>query len=241
MADDFVLPSDAPAPFALPSDADAAPASPPASTLWQSAADVAKQLPTGAAVGLESIPKIVPTALGAIGHGVEWGLNKLGLETPEMAEAQKRQEGIAAAAHPWSVANVLPEPTTTAGQYARTIGEFAPAAAVGPGGLARRIATQDVAPAVASEAAGQATAGTEAEPYARVGAAVLGGFPFGRWRTAVNSPTPLIDDLHDAASDAYKQIRQSGFALKPKPVANLADQIEQELTSRGWTERNVPV
>lgn len=239
MADDFTLPSDEPQPFALPSESGVAPAQVPA-TLGQSALDAAKQLPTGVAVGLESIPKIVPSALRGIGHGIEWGLNKLGLEPDSMAEKSRQQDAIADAAHPWSIADALPEPKTTAGQYARTIGEFAPAAAVGPGGLARRIATQDVVPAVASETAGQATAGTAAEPYARVGAAVLGGFPFGRWRTATTSPTPLIDDLHDAAGDAYRQIRESGFALKPKPVATLADQIEQELTSRGWTERNVP-
>ena len=217
-----------------------APAAQPSASLGQSALDVVKQLPTGVAVGLKSIPSIVPSALGAVGHGVEWGMNKLGLESPAAADAAKQQDALRASIHPPSIANVLPQPTTEAGQYARTIGEFAPAAVAGPGGLVRRIATQDVAPAVASEAAGQLTEGTEAEPYARVGAAVLGGFPFGRWRTATTSPTPLIDDLHDAANDAYKQIRQSGFALKPVPVASLADQIEQDLTKRGWTERNVP-
>ena len=225
------------------SDADVfgSPSALPAASLGQSALDVAKQLPTGAAVGLESIPGIVPSALGAIGHGVEWGMNKLGLQSPDAADAAKQQDALRDSIHPWSIADVLPKPETTAGQYARTVGEFAPAAVAGPGSLARRVVTQDVAPAVASEAAGQATQGTAAEPYARIGAAVVGGFPFGRWRTAANtSAAPLIDDLHDAASNAYDQIRQSGFALKPKPVATLADQIEQELTKRGWTERNVP-
>ena len=238
MDDTFTLPSDADGSFALPSDS-----APPPATLGQSALDVAKQLPSGAAVGLESIPSLVPSAMGAIGRGVEWGINKLGLQSSEAAEDIRQREALRASIHPWSVASLLPQPQTEAGQYARTIGEFAPAAVAGPGSLARRVMTQDVAPAVASEAAGQATAGTAAEPYARVGAAVLGGFPFGRWRTAqaqAASAAPLVDDLYDAGRSAYDQIRQSGFALKPQPVATLADQIEQELTRKGLTERNVP-
>lgn len=71
------------------------------------------------------------------------------------------------------------EPHTTAGQYASTLGEFAPAAAVpGGGGVTARV-LNTVVPAVASETAGQITKGTEAEPYARaiagVGAGVIGG------------------------------------------------------------------
>lgn len=66
------------------------------------------------------------------------------------------------------------KPQTTAGKYAKTIGEFAPGAAL-PGGILRRLLGNVVAPAVGSEAAGQATEGTAAEPYARLGGAVAGG------------------------------------------------------------------
>lgn len=74
------------------------------------------------------------------------------------------------------------EPQTTAGEYSRTVGEFAPGLAF-PGGATRtvlgqvgsRIATNVVAPALASEAAGQATEGTGYEPWARLGGAVAGG------------------------------------------------------------------
>lgn len=57
----------------------------------------------------------------------------------------------------------------TAGQYASTIGEFLPGAMGGGVGTALRFG---VAPAVASEAAGQATEGTAFEPYARAAAAI---------------------------------------------------------------------
>ncbi len=69
------------------------------------------------------------------------------------------------------------KPKTTAGEYAQTVGEFAPGL-IGTGGLGalgRRALTQVIAPGVASEAAGQATKGTAAEPYARVVAALAGG------------------------------------------------------------------
>ncbi len=69
------------------------------------------------------------------------------------------------------------KPQTTAGKYAETIGEFAPGliGGGGAGALARRALTNVIAPGVASEAAGQATEGTAAEPYARVAAAMAGG------------------------------------------------------------------
>jgi hypothetical protein len=67
------------------------------------------------------------------------------------------------------------KPETTAGEYARTIGEFVPAALAGPGGLVRKGLLQAVIPGVASEAAGQATQGSPAEPYARAGAGIAAG------------------------------------------------------------------
>lgn len=64
------------------------------------------------------------------------------------------------------------EPTTTAGEYMGTVGEFLPGAAVGGGG-AKALLQYGVIPALASESAGQLTEGTAAEPYARTGAALL--------------------------------------------------------------------
>lgn len=66
------------------------------------------------------------------------------------------------------------EPKTTAGEYARTGGEFASLALGGPAGWANRAARVAV-PAVASETAGQLTEGTALEPWARMGGALVGG------------------------------------------------------------------
>jgi hypothetical protein len=66
------------------------------------------------------------------------------------------------------------QPKTTAGKYAQTIGEFAPAAVGGPEGLASKLIGRVAIPGAASEAAGQATEGTALEPYARIAGAVAG-------------------------------------------------------------------
>ncbi len=64
------------------------------------------------------------------------------------------------------------QPQTTAGEYARTVGEFVPGAAT-PGGLMRKAANV-VLPGLASEAAGQATQGSVYEPAARLAGGVAG-------------------------------------------------------------------
>lgn len=65
------------------------------------------------------------------------------------------------------------QPQSTAGEYARTVGEFAPAAAIG-GLNPMNMLKNAVLPGVASEAGGQMTKGTKWEPYARIGGAIAG-------------------------------------------------------------------
>lgn len=76
-----------------------------------------------------------------------------------------------------NITGKLYEPKTTAGQYAQTIAEFAPGMLfpAGVGGMVARAGLNVVAPAVASETAGQLTKGTAAEPYARLAGGVVGG------------------------------------------------------------------
>lgn len=94
--------------------------------------------------------------------------SKSGLRQPSTSDIQSNVEGITGEFY---------KPQTTAGEYAQTIGEFAPGMAMGggTGSLTRRVMTNVVAPAVTSETAGQATKGTAFEPYARVAGAMAGG------------------------------------------------------------------
>lgn len=92
-----------------------------------------------------------------------------------------------------SVTGDFYKPQNTSEEFASTIGEFAPAMLAGPGGLVRRGATQVLAPAVGSEAAGQMTEGTEAEPYARMIGALGGAFAPGVAARAV-TPFPIAPE-----------------------------------------------
>ena len=84
-----------------------------------------------------------------------------------------------------SVTGKLYEPQTTAGKYARTVGEFAPGALF-PGGLAQKVIGNVLAPALGSETAGQMTEGTSIEPYARIAGGVAGAFAPGAAARAVS-------------------------------------------------------
>ena len=66
------------------------------------------------------------------------------------------------------------KPQTRAGKYTERATEFIPASLIGPGGLPRKIITGALS-GIGSEAAGQATEGTKAEPYARIVGALGGG------------------------------------------------------------------
>jgi hypothetical protein len=93
------------------------------------------------------------------------------------------------------------DPQTTAGKYAQSGAEFVPAALLGPGNMARNAVALGVAPGLASEAAGHATEGTQYEPFARAGAAILGGAT-GHWATAPNAAGAAVSRASRGANGA---------------------------------------
>ncbi len=142
-------------------------------------ADVAKSAGIGIVKGLNAVPGFG----GDLQTGVHWLAGKiadtLGVPPaegegswkpalPTSADVQRAEEQVTGPFH---------QPTTTAEKYAETVGEFLPGAIALPGAAAERALNAmryGAIPGVASEAAGQATEGTAAEPYARVAGAVLG-------------------------------------------------------------------
>lgn len=122
-------------------------------------------------IGLAMLPGNIET-LGRM--GVNYAGKKLGASgdvvSPEpMLPNSKHAEQMLADIR----GKDLYQPQTTAGQYARTVGEFAPNM-IFPGSVAQRVLGNTIAPAVASETAGQATEGTSFEPYARLAGALVG-------------------------------------------------------------------
>jgi hypothetical protein len=117
----------------------------------------------------------------------------------------------------------------------------APAVITGPEGLAgkgalgaakvltKRAITQAAIPTAASSAAGAATQGTELEPYARAGAAlVAGGLGTGF------KPEPTNSARIGAAADAaFDRFRQAPVTVEPGVVENAAKGIQNDLAASG--------
>lgn len=153
-----------------------------AGSMPSTAADVAKSAGVGVAKGAIGLAGALGdlTDLGA--KGIESATNfvsdKLGVERYKRPEQPSVLENIPTSS---SITKAVEdktgkfyEPQTTAGKYARTAGEFLPSSLLGPGSLGVKVGT-GMAAAAGSEAAGQATEGTPAEPYARVAGALAGG------------------------------------------------------------------
>lgn len=129
------------------------------------------------------------------------------------------------------------EPQTVAGEYAKTIGQFAPAAAAGPGGVGRKVA-MTVIPAVASETAGQLTKGSEIEPFARTGAALLGGFaaagrtPSLAREAAKDAPTTA--QLKEQTDRLYGALRDAGIKYDAQEYGGMVQRMAHDLRKAGF-------
>lgn len=149
------------------------------------AADVAKSGGIGAVKGAIGLVGGGGDLRDAAAAGLDAVGSKVGFDTAPIKSAISKVAGYT----PLAALNYAPtshdiqskiegvtgefyKPKTTAGEYAQTAGEFLPAALGGEGSLLARGA-RVLLPAAASETAGQLTKGTEAEPYARVGGALL--------------------------------------------------------------------
>lgn len=138
-------------------------------------------------------------------------------------------------------------PQTTAGQYARTIGEFAPGAILPARTVAARAVGGVVAPGVGSEAAGQATEGTAAEPYARVAGALAGGglgAAMSRGgnapRAAIPSAEERIEAVRNAASAGYQSPEIAAVQFRPGVVDALANTTLRQLDRGRFNDRIAP-
>lgn len=210
------------------------------------ATDVAKSSGIGlakGAIGMAGLP-------GDIGSLVSMGLEKLGV--PEVARKAgasvvKAIPGASAFTGPGSAdiqktvegfTGQFYKPQTTVGKFAETVGEFAPAALAGPGGIARRAVTQAVIPGLASEAAGQATQGTAWEPAARIGGALLAGpaavSGADKIARAVGRETsPTVAALRSRADQLYKEADNSGVIIHKNSIKNAVDDIKNTIAKEG--------
>lgn len=188
-----------------------------------SVVDAIRSIPGGIAKGVSGIvgiPGDISHAMGVAGGFIRknvLGEDPAKVDAAEAATDRKMQPTTGDVAD--AVAKPFGgyyQPQTTAGRYAETISSFAPAAAA-PGGLATRLARVAI-PGAASEAAGQATAGTPIEPYARaiagMGAGVATGLGEGMLAERAQSRgVPSTSATFKAGSDEYKRIGGTPVAL----------------------------
>ena len=159
--------------------------------------DVVKSLGAGLARGAAGIAALPGDLEQVLTQGLDYVAGKFG--KPGFAEAKGRFDKATGSA-PYTSQDLLRDarpyigdlhkPQTTAGEYARTVGEFAPGALL-PGGVAQR-ALNSFVPAIASETSGQVTEGTPYEGAARFGAALLAPTA-ARTGMAAITPVPAIN------------------------------------------------
>lgn len=157
-----------------------------------------------------------------------------------------------------SVTGPMYQPKTSLEGYIKKIGEFAPAAVAGPGGVMRKTA-MTVLPAVASEAAENATSNESLKPYVGSGAALLTAVtaPAAATKTlqtvapklaskmgfadplkAMRETAPSYDKVKGDTDAAYKMLREAGIQYNGNAYKSFAMKTAHELRNRGWRPRD---
>jgi hypothetical protein len=175
-------------------------------TTWKdSLIDAAKTIPSGLARGAAAVAGLPGALKDAVNIASDYimPLPQEGKDTlaankwmlPDPQQVTGAVEGVT---------GPLYQPKTQTGKYVNSVAEMAPGVLLGPGSLLFKVASA-MGAGIGSEAAGQATAGTAAEPYARIGGAVIGGvLP----NVAARAITPL--PISAARQDAINTLESNG-------------------------------
>lgn len=166
-------------------------ASPPRAATWgETGVDVAKSGAIGVGQGALGFATLPGNVEFLARMGIDKGAQALGYENPNTMAGQKLPHYGDAKKFVEGYTGKFYEPQTTSGKYARSVGEFVPVMANPRIGVPSRIASTLVG-GLASEAAGQATEGTAAEPWARIAAGIAGtAAPASLLRTVTPNPIP---------------------------------------------------
>ena len=137
-------------------------------------------------------------------------------------------------------------PQTTPGHYAETVASFVPAALGGEGALVPRLVRQALIPGLASEAAGQATAGSALEPYARAAAAIGAGGAAQKVASsraaaaAAKANTPTIGEAKKAASALFEAPEVKDVTFTPGTIEGVANMVGNDLRRARFNDRIAP-
>lgn len=126
------------------------------------------------------------------------------------------------------------EPQSVAGQYSKTVGEFAPAAVAGPGKFGQKMLSTTTA-GLNSEWAGQMAQQywPAAEPYARlIGSVVGGAVPTAlaeRPNKLVQSTAPSMDEVRSLKNAKYQSLENAGVKYDSYAYAQWVADLERKL------------
>ncbi|MGC2077901.1 MAG: hypothetical protein WA728_18100, partial [Xanthobacteraceae bacterium] len=208
--------------------------------------DVGDQLVAGTAEGIAGIPSAPARLTGTLQHLANAVANYFNPSaSAARAKLQAGNDALLSKLDPNlgdAVSAALPQPQTTRGQYARTVGEFVPAALTGEGGIVRR-AAQAVVPAVASQASGDAAQAAGASPTTqdaiKAAVAIAAGVPLSTPGLGpVNPAVAAADRLNISvpkyiASDGYvaPALAQGARAVPivGSPITKSAQNLSQGL------------
>lgn len=127
---------------------------------------------------------------------------------------------------------------TVPGQFAGTIAEFAPSAAMFGGTSAANLVRNAVLPGIGSETAGQLTKDTPFEDVARFAGAVIGGvapdivkFGTKSFQNAfrMSAQKPTIESLRTTKNIAYKAVDDAGEKFQPAELQTMMQNVTTKL------------
>ena len=206
--------------------------------------DVVKAGLAGIARGITSIPEGIEAAARLPGYtadrlgdladyalGVDTSKARYGEDGPRGLFDTFSGEVVAAATEGLGVDEALAyRGESTPAQFAGTIGEF-----VGPGGIlggGKKLMQASVAAGAGSEAAGQATEGTDLEPYARIAGALVSPYAVNKTLSAFqkkNVTSPTLPTLKAEKNSAYNLLKSEGTGLTGTQTAYLAQDMRSVL------------
>jgi hypothetical protein len=211
--------------------------------IGRSIGDMAKAGAAGIGRGVAGMADLPSTVMNLYADLVAKGVNATGLASPEFAKDMRAGMVPNFFGGGSQVRDALSSITggasdykgeTAVGKYAGTVGEFLPGAALFGGMSPSNLMTTGLLPGVASEAAGQATEGTAAEPYARVAGALLGGLAPSAARRGVARVVSPYGGADPERLKLAATLDDAGIPMTAgQRVGNEALRRKEELTTAG--------
>jgi hypothetical protein len=190
------------------------------------AEDAAKSIGSGLATATAGTLGAAGDARTALSAATDWAGGKLGVSPDKVQQFKDLASRAASMTGPGAMLANAPtsndilatakdpivdphyKPQFTANSYLKTGAEFLPGMLLGEGGLASRFVNNVALPAITSETAGQLTKGTAAEPWARIGGAMLSPAVAAAGRRAI-TPLPASAERQALA----ETLRNEGIPL----------------------------